>query len=91
MRVYKRVPLPGEQMRRTADESLLLKFRVFLRDRPGSLAAFSSLIADCGGNISFFHYDRSVDSSRVVVEVLMNGQHDLDALLIALKAKKYAF
>jgi len=91
VRVYKQVSLTGEQMRRAADTNLLLKFRVFLRDRPGSLAAFSTLIAESGGNISFFHYDRSVDSSRVVVEARMNGQHDLAALLMALKAKKYAF
>ncbi|RPI37637.1 MAG: MBL fold metallo-hydrolase [Nitrospiraceae bacterium] len=91
VKVYKQVSLTGERMRRAADANLLLKFRVFLRDRPGSLAAFSSLIADCCGNISFFHYDRSVDSSRVVVEVRMNGQHDLDSLLMAMKAKKYAF
>lgn len=91
VKVYKQVSLTGEQLRRAADTDLLVKFRVFLKDKPGFLAAFSALIAECGGNISFFHYDRSVDSSRVVVEVQMQGQNDLDALLTALKAKKYAF
>jgi glyoxylase-like metal-dependent hydrolase (beta-lactamase superfamily II)/uncharacterized protein with ACT and thioredoxin-like domain len=89
--VYKQISLAGQRLRRFADQDLLLKFRVFLKDRPGSLAAFSSLIADCGGNISFFHYDRSVDSSRVVIEVRMISQHDVAALFHALKAKKYAF
>ena len=91
VRVYKQVSLTGELLRRAADTDLLLKFRVFLRDRPGSLAAFSSVIAECGGNISFFHYDRSVDSGRVVVEVRLSCQDDLDALLRALKTKKYSF
>lgn len=93
VRVYKQVYLTGEQTRRAADSDLLIKFRVFLRDRPGSLAAFSSVIADCHGNISFFHYDRSIDSSRVVVEVRMNGNtnDDLETLLRALKTKKYVF
>jgi len=91
VKVYKQVSLTGGQLRRAADTDLLIKFRVFLKDKPGSLAAFSSLIAEYSGNISFFHYDRAVDSSRVVVEVQMQGQNDLDALFSALNAKKYAF
>jgi len=91
VKVYKQVSLTGGQLRRAADTDLLTKFRVFLKDKPGSLAAFSSLIAEYSGNISFFHYDRAVDSSRVVVEVQMQGQNDLDALFSALNAKKYAF
>src|SRR5574340_567742 len=79
VRIYKRVSLTGQQL--AADTDLLIKFRVFLRDRPGSLAAFSSVIADAGGNISFFHYDRSVDSSRVVVEIRMKTEAALEALL----------
>jgi len=91
VKVYKQVSLTGGQLRRAADTDLLIKFRVFLKDKPGSLAAFSSLIAEYSGNISFFHYDRAVDSSRVVVEVQMQRQNDLDALFSALNAKKYAF
>jgi len=37
------------------EKDLLVKFRVFLPDRPGSLAGFASVIAKIGGNISFFH------------------------------------
>jgi glyoxylase-like metal-dependent hydrolase (beta-lactamase superfamily II)/uncharacterized protein with ACT and thioredoxin-like domain len=91
VKVYKQVSLTGEMLRRATDTDLLLKFRIFLKDKPGSLAAFSSLIADCGGNISFFHYDRSVDSRRVVVETQMDRQDDLSSLLAALKAVKYDF
>ena len=90
VKVYKQVPSPGGQLRRAADMDLV-KFRVFLRDRPGSLAAFSSLIADCRGNSSFFHYDRAVDISRVAVEVMMNSQTDLNPLLLTLQAKKNIF
>ncbi len=91
VKVYTRVSLRDDHSAQSADTNMLLKFRVFLRDRPGSLAAFSSLIAECGGNIGFFHYDRSVDSSCVVVEVQMSGNSHLASLLEALKTKKYAF
>ena len=65
VKVYTRVSLRDDHSAQSADTNMLLTFRGFLRDRPGSLAAFSSLIAECGDNISFFHYDRSVDSSCV--------------------------
>lgn len=70
---------------------LLAKFRVYLPDRPGSLAGFASVIAEARGNISFFHYDRAADSSRVVVEAQLASQHDLDALMASLREKQYGF
>ncbi len=85
IRVYKKVKSYG------GGEEVLAKFRVFLKDRPGSLAAFSALIARFGGNICFFHYDRSLDSSRVAVEVTMAGTRELDALLAGLESGHYTF
>jgi glyoxylase-like metal-dependent hydrolase (beta-lactamase superfamily II)/ACT domain-containing protein len=85
VRVYRKVKSYG------GGAEVLVKFQVFLRDRPGSLAAFSSLIARFGGNICFFHYDRSLDSSRVAVEVTMAGARQLDALLAGLGSGHYAF
>jgi glyoxylase-like metal-dependent hydrolase (beta-lactamase superfamily II)/uncharacterized protein with ACT and thioredoxin-like domain len=70
---------------------LLAKFRVFLPDRPGSLSGFASTIAQAGGNISFFHYDRSMDSSRVVVEVQIADENCVTALLSALHQREYRF
>ena len=68
---------------------LLAKFRVYLPDRPGSLAGFASTIAQAGGNISFFHYDRSIDSSRVAVEVQLADEDSVTALLSTLRQREY--
>jgi glyoxylase-like metal-dependent hydrolase (beta-lactamase superfamily II)/uncharacterized protein with ACT and thioredoxin-like domain len=57
---------------------LLVKLRVSLPDRPGSLAALATAIAETGANITFFHYDRSVDSSRVAVEARLGRAGDLE-------------
>jgi hypothetical protein len=62
-----------------------------LPDRPGSLAGFATTIAHIGGNISFFHYDRSTDSSRVAVEVQLEGEDRLDVLLQSLQENQYGF
>jgi glyoxylase-like metal-dependent hydrolase (beta-lactamase superfamily II)/ACT domain-containing protein len=74
-----------------ATPGLLAKFRVYLPDRPGSLAGFASAIADAGGNISFFHYDRATDSSRVAVEVQLEHEKELNALLASLQEKQFGF
>ncbi|OGW49439.1 MAG: hypothetical protein A2078_13850 [Nitrospirae bacterium GWC2_57_9] len=68
---------------------LLTKFRVYLPDRPGSLAGFASTIAQAGGNISFFHYDRAIDSSRVAVEVQLADETSVKVLLAALQEREY--
>ena len=86
VKIYKRVFVPAEEK-----EEIVVKFRVFLQDRPGSLADLALLIAGSGGNISFFHYDRSVHSNRVVVEVLMPAQDDLESLLSSLAMNRYIF
>jgi glyoxylase-like metal-dependent hydrolase (beta-lactamase superfamily II)/uncharacterized protein with ACT and thioredoxin-like domain len=70
---------------------LVIKFRIFLEDKPGSLADFASFIADTKGNISFFHYDRSVHSSRVIVEIQMVNEGALGDLLNSLTAGCYSF
>src|SRR5512146_2423850 len=91
IRIYKQTALPGVRLGRENREGLLAKFRVYLKDRPGSLASFASHIASAGGNIGFFHYDRSLDSSRVAVEVQLTGKDGLDKLLETLRSKKYVF
>jgi hypothetical protein len=59
IRLYRLIsPAPPDR-----EGQVLAKFRAHLPDRPGSLAGFASVIAEAGGNISFFHYDRSIDSS----------------------------
>ena len=87
IKIFKRITIPRAKI--YAD--LIAKFSVFLQDRPGSLADFASLIAACRGNISFFHYDRSVHSNRVVTEVQMSKQGDLMNLLNSLKENQYMF
>lgn len=69
------------------DTGYLAKCRVLLPDRPGSLARFASSIAAAGGNITFFHYDRAIDSSRVVVEVQLRDRAGLDALAAAVNER----
>ena len=85
IRVYRRIaPASAGQ-----PELILAKFRVSLPDRPGSLAGFASTIARSGGNISFFHYDRSLDSSRVAVEVQLGGEPAISTLLSSLRDHQY--
>lgn len=74
-----------------AEKDFFIKFRVSLPDRPGSLASFASLIAQAQGNISFFHYDRSLDSSRVAVEVHIPAKNNLDSLVAALRSEQFFF
>jgi len=67
----------------------LVKLEVLLEDKPGSLADFSSLIAKAGGNIGFFHYDRSIDCNRVVVEVQFKNKNTLNRFLQLLRERNY--
>ena len=87
IKIYQR--LKTAQAETVAD--YIIKFSVYLTDKPGSLADFASLIASCNGNISFFHYDRSIDSNRVVAEVQMSEQAAIEKLFTALKGSGYAF
>jgi len=87
IKIYQR--LNPAQAETVAD--YIIKFPVYLTDKPGSLADFASLIASCNGNISFFHYDRSVDSNRVVAEVQMSEKADIEKLFKALKDNGYVF
>jgi len=82
--LYKRLS-PGAP----PENPILAKFRIELPDRPGSLAGFASTIAMAEGNISFFHYDRSIDSSRVAVEVQLADESSVNALLSALRDREY--
>jgi glyoxylase-like metal-dependent hydrolase (beta-lactamase superfamily II)/uncharacterized protein with ACT and thioredoxin-like domain len=90
LKVYRPVRPSAGQDSPLPDE-LLVKFRIYLPDRPGSLAGFASAIAHVGGNISFFHYDRSTDSSRVAVEVQLEGEDSLSVLLQTLQENQYGF
>ncbi|MEK6699570.1 MAG: hypothetical protein AABZ10_11095 [Nitrospirota bacterium] len=54
MKIYERITNSLPEISGRAKD-LLVKFRVFLPDRPGSLAGFASVSAKSGGNISFFH------------------------------------
>lgn len=65
------------------EKGFLVKLRAFLPDWPGSLARFAASIAASGGNIAFFHYDRAIDSSRVVAEVQSPDASSLEALKAA--------
>jgi len=90
LKIYERITGPARDVSGAAKD-LLVKFRVFLPDRPGSLAGFASVIAKSGGNISFFHYDRAIDSSRVVVEVQLAGKDSLDRLIAELGENQFSF
>ncbi len=81
---------PIRAYKRINGEGLLLKLRVSLPDRPGSLAGFASLLASAGGNIEFFHYDRSVDSTRIAVEAEFDSADGLDALMKQIASEGYA-
>jgi glyoxylase-like metal-dependent hydrolase (beta-lactamase superfamily II) len=89
IRVYQQVALPSAPL--TVSGDVLAKVSVFLSDRPGSLAGFAATIAHAGGNISFFHYNRSIDSSRVAAEAHFRDQRGPDALLTSLNELHYRF
>lgn len=83
--VYRQIsPQAGSDQR-----AILAKFRISLPDRPGSLAGFASIIGQADGNISFFHYDRALDSSRVAVEVRLFDENCLTSLLNVLQEKQF--
>lgn len=69
-----------------SESGFLVKLRAVLPDRPGSLAQLAASIAATNGNIAFFHYDRAIDSSRVVAEVQVPDTAGLDALTAAVKS-----
>ncbi len=88
VRIYRRTLVTsgaGDEL----PDGLIAKFRVYLPDRPGSLAAFAAAIAGAGGNIVLFHYDRSVDSSRVAVEVQVASRDRVDILLASLAEGRF--
>ena len=89
IRVYQQIAFPRNAL--PAPVGVLAKFCIYLPDRPGSLAGFASAIAHAGGNISFFHYDRSMDSSRVAAEAHFRDKGGPDTLLSSLKEKHYLF
>src|SRR5512146_2832576 len=82
--IYKRISHEAVQ-----EKPILAKFRIELPDRPGSLAGFASTLAQAGGNIAFFHYDRSIDSSRVAVEVQLPDEPSVGALAAALEEREF--
>jgi glyoxylase-like metal-dependent hydrolase (beta-lactamase superfamily II)/uncharacterized protein with ACT and thioredoxin-like domain len=89
IRVYQQIAFPRNAL--PAPVRVLAKFCIYLPDRPGSLAGFASTIARAGGNISFFHYDRSIDSSRVAAEAHFRDTGGPDTLLSSLREKHYLF
>jgi glyoxylase-like metal-dependent hydrolase (beta-lactamase superfamily II)/uncharacterized protein with ACT and thioredoxin-like domain len=90
VRVFELVPAQGTDSSERGP-TVLAKFRVFLVDRPGSLAALSSLVAECGGNITFFHYDRAVHPNRVALEVEFEARDGLRHMVHRLRMESYAF
>ncbi|HNS31524.1 MAG TPA: MBL fold metallo-hydrolase [bacterium] len=90
VKIYSPIEIQGTSSGKK-DRNLRVKFCVSLEDKPGSLLALSSLVAANNGNIVFFHYDRSMHSNRVVVEVQMKNRCCLDALLKSLTESGYNF
>ncbi|MDI6881314.1 MAG: ACT domain-containing protein [Methanothermobacter sp.] len=67
----------GEFEAWTSDDGLFLyRLRVYVPDRPGSLARIAGYFADHGVNISYFYYNRSEHPNRVIVE----GKSRVDVL-----------
>ncbi len=87
VKIYRRLKTSGSK----SYADFITKFRVFLEDRPGSLSDLATLISSGNGNISFFHYDRSLDSNRVVVEVQMRGKSDIAGLFNELQGRHHSF
>ncbi len=85
-KVYRRLKERGVSSKKQRAE-YLAKCQILLEDKPGSLAEFSSLVAAKGGNIGFFHYDRSVDSNRVVAEIQYENKNDVHGFLQLLRER----
>ena len=68
-------------------ERFLLKTKVYLSDKPGSLAELSKLFAEEGINIVFFYYNRSEHPNRVIVEGTHNSLENIYKLKEKLQKK----
>ena len=85
--VYQQIPFARDTA--SAPGGLLAKLGVYLPDQPGSLASFASAIAQAEGNISFFHYDRSLDSGRVAADACFPSADFLEGLSASLEGQRF--
>ncbi len=88
VKIYQRLPLK-KGTNKEQKEEFLLKFEVFLEDKPGSLADISRIIAKAKGNIGFFHYDRSIDCNTIALTIYFENKDNLEGLLHLLEKRNY--
>jgi threonine dehydratase len=71
-----------------------LRIRTILEDRPGTLEAFVSILAEHGANIYAIQHDRTsrdvaMDDAEVELDIETRGPEHVDALVDALEAAGY--
>ena len=71
------------------DNTFFIKTKVYLPDKPGSLANLSKLFFENGVNITYFHYNRSEHPNRVIVEGSSKNLENLKNLERCLKEKDF--
>ena len=81
-RLYKLLSGPDENL-------FLLKCCILLPDRPGELAALSTMIGQRKGNIVRFYYNRSEHTEMVLLEIVGEKEADLRSLIDLFTEKDY--
>lgn len=68
--------------------SFLLKLKLYVPDKPGSLAKLARIFGNHKANIVYFYYNRSEHPNRVVVECKIHSKNNLNSLLHTLEEEK---
>ncbi len=70
-------------------QNFLIKTRVYLPDKPGSLADLSRQFFENNINITYFYYNRSEHPNRVIIEGVSENLKSLKNLEICLENRDY--
>ncbi len=69
----------------------ILEIKVRLRNVPGSLAAFASILKEQGANVIYMLYDEDIDEEAATISMALNSPSEIDPLLNAINNKGYHY
>lgn len=73
------------------DTRSVLKMKVHLRHRPGSLAAFATLLRNHGANVIYMAYNEAVSETTATVSLVTRSVREIDELLKDLNEQGYYY
>ncbi len=80
----------GEEVAVT-DLDGILEIKVRLVNEPGWLAAFATVVAGLGSNLTYMIYDEGADPSSAIMAMVAPGPAGIDRLLEALNERRYSY